>query len=745
MKKLLTLTLALICVMLAKAESEPLHVDAEGFYEVSTAPQLLQAVKSNLSSDGKTSYAKIRLKSDIYLSDFSGGTLCSTFGGTLDGDGHTIWAARPEVTHDGGGHYARGFIFTHAKGATFKNLTYRNQRQGNPDWDNQAIITQDAETCTFDGITFDNVSVWSHHDNAGAVAGYANDCKFSNITVRNSDFTADGDCVGAVVGDAKDCRFTNIEINSCECTADDDCAGGMAGKVYNSKIANIDVKNSYVTVNGCKAGGVVGSAEYTDHSYCVIDDQSCVCSDGNGLHAYAGGVTGYSRFSAWLQCANSALIAGDDNGVGGIVGYEFIDNDEQNEELFYLGDRLINLCLNTGMIIGIKKEKVTGGLYSRYKNKEMSYVTKNFGGKLYDVRVLEPGTGSTSDEGYGGIIGYADGTITVRRCSNLGSLNETGSSGGIMGRTNDKSDIRDCLNDFEGNESKNVCAFLGYYDRPYFIPKDPYVYDCVNNSYNRLYAGTGYVNADGNPTLKHYSGDYNDLITVDDLHSGCLIDRLNWWTYIYWRQDLGNDPTPIPISGDGLIHTRELASEFGTICLPFTIKTDEDVQLYKPQSITEGEAAYFLMLEPAEQLAAGEPGFYCAVNPGATYVFRDAGGDHKFSVQEYDVDGWTMMGTMYDAIKGRDDEATYYSLSRRKFVTSDEVAPYSAYLRAPSSHSDKPVYLVCTSSPYDVNFDDEVNVGDVISLIKQGEDFTPFTSGDNRANQVKLSDVILGK
>lgn len=743
MNKLLTLFLALTSVTAATAGPV-----GDGSYTAASFDELVACISS--STSGGTSKARIKLTADIYLSDGNGSALCSTFSGTLDGDGHTIWAARPELTHDGGGHYARGFIFTHAKGATFKNLTYRNQRQGNSDWPNQAIITQDAETCIFENITFDNVSVWCHHDNGGAVAGYANDCKFTDIKVLNSDFTVDDNCAGCVVGDAKDCRFTNIEINSCGCMADDDCAGGIAGKVYNSKLTNIDVKNSYVTVNGCKAGGVVGSAEYTDHNYCVIDDQTCVCSDGNGLNAYAGGVTGYSRFSSWFKCVNSALIAGDDNGVGGIVGYEFIDNEEQSDELFYLGDRLINLCVNSGMIIGIKKEKVTGGLYSRYKNKEINCVTKTYDGKTYDVRVMEPGTESTSDEGYGGIIGYADGPVHVAGCANFGSLNETGSSAGIMGRTNDDSFIVDCLNNFEVVEGIKVSAFLGWFARPISLDVDfPSVARSVNASYCNLFGSNySYISAYHLPTLKGYK--YNSqekVVTEDDLHSGCLIEELNLYQYVDWRQDLGNEPFPVPLSGDGLIHTRELASEFGTICLPFTIKTDEDVQLYKPQSITEGEAAYHLILEPVEQLEAGEPGFYRAANPGSTYVFRDAGDDHKFSAQEYDVDGWTMMGTMYDAIETFEDEASYYSLTGRKLEASERVTPYSAYLKAPASFESngKGLYLVSSSSPYDVNFDDEVNVVDVVSFIKMGEGFMPFTSGSADNNRQKLIEVILEK
>ena len=106
MKKIL-FSLLMLCCMTA-AWAVPV---GDGSYTAATMQELTEAIGSG------TSNARIKLTADIYMSDLGIGdagrhTLCSTFSGTLDGNGHTIWAARPEVQHDGGGHYHRQYLFT---------------------------------------------------------------------------------------------------------------------------------------------------------------------------------------------------------------------------------------------------------------------------------------------------------------------------------------------------------------------------------------------------------------------------------------------------------------------------------------------------------------------------------------------------------------------------------------------------------------------------------------------------------
>lgn len=728
MKKLFTFILSLLCVTAAMAQPSP-----GGGYTANSYSMLKTCVENAINNGIPN--AKITLTADIYLSDGDGSPLCSTFSGTLDGDGHTIWAARPELTHDGGGHYARGFIFTHAKDATFKNLTYKNLLQGNPDWDNQAIITQDATNCTFDNITFDNVSVSCNKSNAGAIAGYAKDCKFTNITVMNSDFTAKGDNTGAVVGKAEDCEFVGIGVNNC-----------------------------FITVDGTTVGGVVGQAVYGKFRNCEIDDQSCIVSDGNGVNAYAGGVVGYLKYGEINNCVNSALVAGDDNRVGGIVGYadgNRISGTDKDETAN------VQLCLNTGMVISAKKITVVDQIYGKYKNMQMKCKTKYYDGKEYTVRIVDASIVKTNDNAFGGILGYADGEIVIMNCTNFGSLNQTDSSAGIIGEVYQSLDggtgIIHCLSDFE-SEATGIYGIFADYPVSLLGSSDKHVNGCLNATTYYMCPEddeegiTGLNDRDINYSILTWDNNhYVQEVTEAQITSGCVAEMLG----SAWHQDLWQNRTPIPLENSkiGISLTRKLTDDFTAICLPFAVKSDEDVQYYKPQSAeyTDSKEIYHIKLVPVDMLAAGEPGFCRALNPGLTYTFRKATGDYQTDIVEYSISNpsaegapelsWTMKGTMYANLSDCGD--TYYSLTGRELKNPETIAPYSAYFSGPSFGDRfggllaKFIYIVNHTSPYDVNFDDEVDVADVISFIHQGEDFVPFVSGSNEDNRMLLSEKIV--
>lgn len=193
MKKFLSSLFTLCSIMgAAHVQDSSIPVSDDGYYLVETLQQFQDAVKNDLSEDGTMSYSKIRLTADLFLSDLSERTFNNTFCGNLDGDGHTIWAARPEVQHDGGGHYKRTYLFTYSKGATYRNLTFKDIRVQSEDNYYQAIITSQAVSqSVFENITLDHVSVFGDENYVGSVAGAVTNCVLKNIVVKNSDFTTD--------------------------------------------------------------------------------------------------------------------------------------------------------------------------------------------------------------------------------------------------------------------------------------------------------------------------------------------------------------------------------------------------------------------------------------------------------------------------------------------------------------------------------------------------------------------------
>ncbi len=373
----------MLCSMTA-AWAGPTIVD--GFYFVENVQQFQDALNKNISTDGKESHTKIRLMADIYLSDLNERrTFFNTYCGTLDGNGHTIWAARPEVQHDGGGHYHCQYLFTYAKNATFKNLTFKNMRVQSEDHSNQCVITSQATNCTFENITFDNVSVFSNEDNAGAVTGIATNCTLTNITVLNSDFTVDSN----------------------------------------------------------NAGGIAGESENSTFTACKVDDNTLICSDGQEIvGAYAGGLVGHSRNDKFYDCINSAFVAGDLQFIGGLAGASdniLIDNCLNTGMVISIPQKTVE----GGFFKKYKNKEMPCEI--KYYNGQPYHVRKLTDDMIKELSaytfvggIVGSITGSNRE----------NNNICITKCANIGSVYSEGSTAGIAGRVDVNLQISDCFCDY---------------------------------------------------------------------------------------------------------------------------------------------------------------------------------------------------------------------------------------------------------------------------------------------------------
>ncbi len=727
--------------------------DADGFVYVASAEQMCIIIRGN-SNVKANPHAKIRLAQDIYLSDKADDdTFCSTFYGTLDGDGHAIKGDHyPDNTTEVRN---RNYLFTYADGATFKNLTFKHIRKNSTDHSNQAIITSQAKNhCVFENITFDNVHTWTNYDNAGTAAGYATDCTFKDITVKNSDCTVDDNQAGCVVGHAKGCSFENIKVENCESTSADDNntggkSGGVAGRADNCTFTDVEVLGSYIKSYTEYVGGVAGYSTESRYTNCTIDDQSCVYSDGiiTGSDCFLGGIVGKSEKNDKIyNCINSALIAGNGRYVGGIVG--MADNS------------VIEGCLNTGWVIC--KSEVEKGVYDNYKNKTGD--TRTYRGKEYVIKKYDG-----YDEGwnyFGGIAGVLE-NCNVSKCVNFGSvyasasrkLDEDAHNGGIVGYLFNGT-ISDCLSDFSASVKVNGICGRSWGNSS--------IDNCLNmTTYKDIAASNN--NWDGFSGKNNYSlttatdAHHVTKTTVEKIQSGEICALLG----AAWDQNLTTDPYPTPTGSKGICYTRKLPQDFSTICLPFAIKSDEKVQYYKPQSAgyNDDKAIYYIKLAPVDQLAAGEPGFYRSLDPGTVYTFCNAGDNYQFTTQEYTVEtaagdsdfGWTMSGMLEGQDYNVFSDDTQYTNEDRQLRCSEGIARYGAYLKGPSYRDTfvnadgvpTLIYLVSSTSPYDVNFDGEVNVADVVECIEiineQDTSYAPFIKGTESQNLDKLTKVLLGE
>ncbi len=675
----------------------------DGFVTVASASQLRDALKND--------HAKVRLTADIYLSDLGADfddTFCSTFYGVLDGDGHAIK----------GDHYAdntterrnRNYLFTYSEGATFKNLTFKHIRKNSQDHSNQAIITSQAKNnCVFENITFENVGNFSNYNNVGAAAGYAYNSTFTNITVKNSDFTVDDNYVGSVVGDADKCTFTNIEIINCKTYAHDDCAGGVVGHSRNCKFMDVAIKSGHIQADGTCAGGVAGKAvDNSCFTNCVTYDQASVYADGTSDWSWSGentasvgGIAGYAEGNAsmkFINCINSAILLTDMEDIGGIVGY-IKPTDNQNPT--------ISGCLNTGMIVGGIKESVALDLCDKYKNKKMTCVTKNYNGIEYTIRIsAEVDYTLTNTYDFGGIVGECANT-DISQCTNLGILYTTATRvGGIAGYAKD-SNITDCLVDFliEGGNSKIRGTDGG----------DTAHKSNILISYSKGdYHYRGYIFGDDNEWVDNF--DDSELLNG----SICLKLGNNW------EQNLGTDVFPTPTGRKRVYHTREVSHEYGTVCLPIPLWSDEEITYYRFAGTKNVDGNIVFVFTKTDIVIEGEPVLFRASRTGKL-TFNDGILTSIDPITPPEGE-WTMVGTYVQKVFGPLSPTSSYNV----YYVSDGVirnakkttiAPYRAYFEGPSIDDLK----AAGAKAIQIEIEDEDGQTTALELV--GNDLVPVQGG----------------
>lgn len=591
----------------------------EGFETVKSYDDL----KFKLSCN---SYAKILLMDDIYLSDGGGRSLLDTFHGTLDGNGFTIWAARPEVPHDGGGHYHCYSLFNNLDGATVKNLTFRDIRVQSGSEGHQAVLSSYIKNGShIENIVFDNVSVWSDKAVVGSVTASVSNSTLKNIKVFRSDFTTDSHTVGAITG------FANLS-------------------------SMID---------------------------CYVDDQTCVCSDGDTTYGNAGGIAGNCiESNRFENCVNCAFVAGNDQYIGGIAGY-----DERGHFV---------RCINAGMVISLLQSDVPA-FFEKYKNMDMGSFTRPYQGVDYKIRFLNSDQISKvrSDEYLGGIIGRGWRSHPTY-CANFGSLYTTGFAAGIVGDAN-WVDMLYCLSDFVGGgkggkiyglirgenaNTKGACIRDCLSATPYQpITCMPTVFDSWTEDNFTLCPGIDQRNE---------SRIYMQSVTEEEVRCGLLVPRMGYG----WIQNLGTDPTPVPYL-DGaqgyLYHTRTITDAIGTICVPFPLRSDDEKQYYTFSHSTNNlNGDVLLQFVYAEKVEAGVPALFFSNEKGEVAFYNS----DKWEIADEPVtpapDDWSMMGTYQLQVFEEPDSKNVFFVSGGEVWNARRttISPFRAYLHGPAIGED---------------------------------------------------------
>lgn len=363
-------------VILSKEEAE--------FIEVATLDELRSAVNAY-------EFPRIKLVADINLNGMEN-TLCGTFHGTIEGDGHAVVGST-------GGRVKCASLFDNADGALIQNINFKDIRIDSDEIGNLGVIASEVTDCTFKNVTMDHVSVWTNESNAGTLAGKSNGCHFEQVQVNGCDVTVDCDQAGGLVGYSTRDHFIY-------CSTDE----------HSSVFAD-----GYDDIHRARCGGLVGAGKQGEYIHCV--NRAIVGGD----LAQLGGIIGFADGSKLSLCINIGMVVSMDESDFGPLSERY-RRSELPRDMYRYGDEIYRpQYLTDDDRKNVDSDGAIGGIVGHGENTQVTECV-NFG----------PFYGTSTDffthDGVAGIVGHAEKSH-VELCANYGYNAKEGSKymGGIVG------------------------------------------------------------------------------------------------------------------------------------------------------------------------------------------------------------------------------------------------------------------------------------------------------------------------
>lgn len=183
---------------------------------------------------------------------------------------------------------------------------------------------------------------------------------------------------------------------------------------------------------------------------------------------------------------------------------------------------------------------------------------------------------------------------------------------------------------------------------------------------------------------------------------------------------------PVDFTAGNVSYSRSgVSSAWGTLCLPYAISSDENVQLYKLTEVDNSNADGTMTFIPIEEAEAGQPVVFKKLDADATTLSFDKKDAELtiagFNGESTEVDKWELLGTYEQAkIKSDNDFGRYY-IAQNKFWNAKNEATVPAF-RAWFEFDKKSTAQAAPRSSYMIFIeDDDANVTNVLTPNKDGE------------------------
>ena len=340
------------------------------------------------------------------------------------------------------------------------------------------------------------------------------------------------------------------------------------------------------------------------------------------------------------------------------------------------------------------------------------------GSEIHDIN-LGSGSSITGTNAVGGIVGCVEseaginGSVRISGCMNYGDIKGTYNVGGILGAQYFDADmqltIENCCNHgtiTATNASGESGTISGY------VKDGTLVNGCWNcGKVTGFDTGKSFVRFTNSIAINNCY-QLKDLVdensgmgqtgvgtyTTDELLNGTLCYNLNGGSNdptsgLPWQYELGTTNGPVRNAykedGKAIYHSREVKSEFGTIVLPFNVKSDDYIKFYCLDNDKCDDTS--LAFESVKTLAAGTPALFRVMSEKTSLTFTGADETFSLVVKDDSEGAWRMKGNLSsESLVLTENLNTLYYVSGDQIKSATNkitVGGYKAYIEGPSRTS----------------------------------------------------------
>ncbi|MBO7347370.1 MAG: hypothetical protein J6U46_02810, partial [Bacteroidaceae bacterium] len=141
-------------------------------------------------------------------------------------------------------------------------------------------------------------------------------------------------------------------------------------------------------------------------------------------------------------------------------------------------------------------------------------------------------------------------------------------------------------------------------------------------------------------------------------------------------------------------YTRSMTTDWGTVCLPYEVKSNDDVQYYELMAAAADELAF----RPVTKVAAGQPAVFRKLTSGSDVEINAENvvlmpADQYTTVAETVPSNWIMKGTLTGTtIQGLDK---YFVAQNKFWIAEDEteVKPYRGWFQTTTPNNTRSMVI----------------------------------------------------